>query len=206
MSESVLRLAGRLSRLALVLPLLVLACYGFLMARVYAYASVSDPSPADAAIVMGAAVWGSRPSPVFAERIRHSIHLYQEGQVQAIIFTGGLGRGDQLAEAEVAKAYAIERGVPAEHVFCETVSTVTYENIAEAAKIVERQGFSRVLMVSDPIHMKRSVTVARDLGLDAYPSPTPTTRYRSWWSKSGFLVRETGWYAGYVLLQVLELQ
>jgi uncharacterized SAM-binding protein YcdF (DUF218 family) len=153
---------------------------------------------------MGAAVWGTRPSPVFAERIKHSIHLYQDGQVRAIIFTGGVGQGDQLAEGKVAKAYAIARGVPAEHVFCETVSTVTYENIAQAAEIVQRQGFSRVLLVSDPIHMKRSVTMARDLGLDAHPSPTPTTRYRSWWSKSGFLVRETFWYASYILRRVVE--
>ena len=189
----------RWPRVALVLILLVSAWYGVLMARVNAYALSSDPSPADVAIVMGAAVWGSRPSPVFAERIKHGIQLYQDGQVQAIIFTGGLGRGDQLAEGEAATMYAIARGVPAERVFYETVSTVTYENVEQAAKIVEQQGFSRVLMVSDPIHMKRSVTMARDAGLDAHPSPTPTTRYKSWWSKAGFLVRETGWYASYVL-------
>ena len=175
------------------------------MLRVNAYASVSDSSPADVAIVMGAAVWGSRPSPVFAERIKHSINLYHEDRVQAIIFTGGVGRGDRLAEGEVAKAYAVARGVPAEHVFCETVSTVTTENVAEAAKIVEQQSFSRVLMVSDPIHMKRSVTMARDMGLDAHPSPTPTSRYRSWWSKFAFLVRETGWYASYVLQKAVLL-
>jgi uncharacterized SAM-binding protein YcdF (DUF218 family) len=169
------------------------------MARVSVYASLSDSAPADAAIVMGAAVWGSRPSPVFEERIRHGIALYQEGQVRAIIFTGGLGRGDRLAEAEVGRAYAVARGVPPEHIYVETASTVTYENVEQAAKIVERQGFSRVLMVSDPLHMKRSVTMAQDLGLDAHPSPTPTSRYRSWWRKSGFLLRETGWYALYVL-------
>ena len=184
---------------------LVAACYGFLMVRINAYASVSDSEPADVAIVMGAAVWGARPSPVFAERIKHSINLYHEGRVQAIIFTGGLGRGDQLAEAEAAKAYALARGVPAEDVFCETVSTVTYENLDQAAQIVRQQGFSRVLIVSDPLHMKRSVTTARALGLDAHPSPTPTTRYRSWWSKSGFLVRETGWYASYVVWRAIKL-
>jgi len=175
------------------------------MVRVSAYASVSDVLPADAAIVMGAAVWGSRPSPVFAERINHAINLYQAGRVRAIIFTGGLGPGDQLAEGEAARAYAVARGVPQEHVFYETISTVTRENVQEAARIVEQQGFARVLVVSDPLHMKRSVTMARDLGLDAYPSPTPTSRYRSWRSKLGFLVRETGWYAGYLLQQAVQL-
>lgn len=175
------------------------------MVRVNAYAAVSDAAPADAAIVMGAAVWGSRPSPVFAERIKHAINLYHEGRVRAIIFTGGLGRGDQLAEAEAARAYAVARGVPAEHIYVETISTVTFENVEQAAQIVEQQGFSRVLMVSDPLHMKRAVTTARDMGLDAHPSPTPTSRYRSWWSKFGFLVRETGWYAGYVLWRAAQL-
>jgi uncharacterized SAM-binding protein YcdF (DUF218 family) len=184
------------------LGLLVFGWYGFLMARVNAYAAVSDPEPADVAIVMGAAVWGARPSPVFEERIKHSVRLYQEGRIRAIIFTGGLGPGDSLAEAEAARAYALARGIPAQDVFLETVSRVTYENVSEAAKIVEQQGFSRVLMVSDPIHMKRSVITARDLGLDAHPSPTPTSRYKSWWSKFGFLVRETGWYAVYLLTRL----
>jgi uncharacterized SAM-binding protein YcdF (DUF218 family) len=167
---------------------------------------VSDSSPADAAIVMGAAVWGSRPSPVFAERIKHGIELYHSGQVGAIVFTGGLGRGDLLSEGEAGKAYAVARGVPEEHIFYETVSTVTQENVREAAKIVEQRGFHRILVVSDPIHMKRSVRMARDAGLDAYPSPTPTSRYRSWWSKSRFLVRETFWYAAYVLGQAARLR
>ena len=196
-------LCPRWLRLALIPPVLILVCYGILMARVNAYASVSDPRSADAAIVLGAAVWGSRPSPVFAERIQHGIHLYHEGRVRALIFTGGLGQGDELTEAEAGRAFALARGVPAEDIWIETVSTVTAENVAQAARIVEEVGFSRVLMVSDPLHMKRSVILARDLGLDAYPSPTPTSRYRSWWSKSGFLVRETFWYAAYVAQRVV---
>jgi uncharacterized SAM-binding protein YcdF (DUF218 family) len=160
---------------------------------------VSDPSPADAALVLGAGVWDSRPSPVFEERIRHAIYLYREGQVKALIFTGGLGAGDRLAEAEAARAYALARGVPGEHIYCETVSRITYENIVQASQIVDRQGFTRILVVSDPLHMKRAVAMARDLGLDAHPSPTPTSRYRTWKSKLGFLLREGFFYAGYVL-------
>ena len=174
------------------------------MVRVSAYARLSDPATADAAIVMGAAVWGARPSPVFAERIKHAIYLYQEGQVQAIIFTGVLGPGDRVAEAQAGKTYAVARGVPTEHIYVETASTVTHENVAQAAKIVEQQGFVRVLMVSDPIHMKRSVMTARDLRLDAYPSPTPTSRYLSWRTKLGFLVRETFWYAVYLVQRAVQ--
>jgi uncharacterized SAM-binding protein YcdF (DUF218 family) len=56
-----------------------------------------------------------------------------------------------------------------------------------------------VLIVSDPLHMRRAVTIARDLGLDAYPSPTPTTRYRTAWSNFWFWMRESYQYAVYLI-------
>ena len=41
--------------------------------------------------------------------------------------------------------------------------------------------------------------MARDLGLDAHPAPTPTSRYRSWRTRAGFLGREVFFYATYLL-------
>jgi uncharacterized SAM-binding protein YcdF (DUF218 family) len=181
------------------LLLFVLIWYGFLLTRIYAYSSKSDTAPADAAIVLGAAVWGTRPSPVFAERINHAIALYQAGKVRAMVFTGGIGQSDERAEAEVARDYALQRGVPAEHIYLETRSRTTYENLREAKLVLNGQDWGRFLIVSDPLHMKRAVTIARDLGLDAYPSPTPTSRYETWKSKSGFLLREGYFYASYLL-------
>jgi uncharacterized SAM-binding protein YcdF (DUF218 family) len=175
------------------------AWYVSVLIGIYAYSSETVSSAADAAIVLGAAVWDTRPSPVFEERIKHAIDLYERGDVRALIFTGGLGQGDRLAESQVAKEYATARGVPAEHIFVEAVSTITAENLNEAGRIVDQQGFSRVLIVSDPLHMKRAVTMARDLGMDAHPSPTPTSRYVTWRSKLGFLLREGYYYGGYLL-------
>ena len=171
----------------------------FLSIRIYTYSFLIHSSPADAAIVLGAAVWNERPSPVFEERIRHAIHLYEIGDVRVIIFTGGIGEGDQFAESEVAKEYAVQRGIPVEQIYCETVSTVTYENLREAKAILDQQGLTTALIVSDPLHMRRAVTIAKDLGIDAYPSPTPTSRYRTWKSKLRFLIRETYFYASYLL-------
>lgn len=177
------------------------AWYASLLIAIYTYSTETDSAPADAAIVLGAAVWDTRPSPVFEERIRHAIDLYERGDVRALIFTGGLGQGDRLSEAEVAQEYATARGVPAERIFVESVSTITAENLQEANHIVEQQGFSRVLIVSDPLHMKRSIAIARGLGIDAHPSPTPTSRYVTWRSKLGFLLREGYYYGGYLLRQ-----
>lgn len=76
---------------------------------------------------------------------------------------------------------------------------MTYGNLVEAARIAREHHFGRVLVVSDPLHMWRSVAMARDLGLDAYPSPTPTTRFRTWKTKRPFLLRETYYYCLYRL-------
>jgi uncharacterized SAM-binding protein YcdF (DUF218 family) len=171
----------------------------FVALSVLAFAWQRDDQPADAAIVMGAAVYRDRPSPVFRERINHAIDLYQRGKVQALIFTGGRDAYDSIAESEAARTYAVQAGVSEEDIFIETVSTDTEENLGEASRIVALQNFKRVLIVSDPMHMLRAVTVARDVGLDAYPSPTPTSRYRSLWSNFWFWVRESVFYGSYLL-------
>ncbi len=92
---------------------------------IYRYSFINDPLPADAAIVLGAAAWDGHPSPVFEERIKHAIDLYRTGQVKAIIFTGGLGKGQQVADSVVAAAYAIQQGVDENSVFCEMKSRYT---------------------------------------------------------------------------------
>jgi uncharacterized SAM-binding protein YcdF (DUF218 family) len=171
----------------------------FLAWRIAAYAGRHDPAPADVAIVLGAAVWDTAPSPVFAARIDHGIVLYRRGRVRRIVFTGGVGAGNRHAEAEVARRYAIQAGVPEDRITVETRSTITYENLREAAALLASEAAPRVLIVSDPLHMRRAVTMARDLGLDAHPAPTPTSRYRSWRTRAGFLGREVFFYATYLL-------
>lgn len=167
--------------------------------QIAAYARRHDPAPADVAIVLGAAVWGTEPSPVFAARIDHAVGLYRRGRVRRLVFTGGVGSGKGQAEAEVARRYAMEAGVSGAHIAVETRSTVTYENLREARALLSSDAPPRVLIVSDPLHMRRAVTMARDLGLDAHPAPTPTSRYRSWRSRARFLGREAFFYSLYLL-------
>ena len=169
------------------------------MGSIQAFSTLSAPVKADAAVVLGAAVWRGQPSPVFQERINHAVRLYQEGQVQSIIFTGGIGLRDDQAESEVARQYAVRQGIPENAIYIETTSTTTYGNLAEAAKLAGQHGVCCVLVVSDPLHMKRAVTMARDLGLEAYPSPTPTSRYRSLRTRLAFLIDETLDYVLYLL-------
>jgi uncharacterized SAM-binding protein YcdF (DUF218 family) len=144
----------------------------------------------DAAVVLGAAVWRDRPSPVFAARIDHALDLLASGQVQAIIFTGGLGGGDQSAESEVAARYALEHGAPPERLRCETTSHTTWGNLLAATAIVQQQKWQSATIVSDPLHIYRALLMAEDLKLNAQSGPTPYTRYRTWNSQLPFLLRE----------------
>jgi uncharacterized SAM-binding protein YcdF (DUF218 family) len=170
----------------------------FLAWRIESYGRRHDGAPADVAIVLGAAIRGARPSPVFAARIDHGVTLFRRGRVQRIVFTGGVSKGNREAEAEVARRYAIEAGVPADRIAIETRSTITYENLVQAKALLPAGAAPRVLIVSDPLHMRRAVTMARDLGLDAHPAPTPSSRYRSWRTRAEFLGREVFYYSLYL--------
>jgi uncharacterized SAM-binding protein YcdF (DUF218 family) len=167
--------------------------------RIYTFGNRSVDLDADAAVVLGAAVWSNQVSPVFRERINHALDLYRQRRVRKIIFTGGQGNRNEPTEAAAAKAYARLNGIPDEDILIEQNSHTTYENIVNAKQLTDTNGLSKVLIVSDPMHMQRAMTMARDVGLDAYPSPTPTTRYQSWSSQLNELARETCYYLGYVL-------
>ncbi|MBN1935219.1 MAG: YdcF family protein [Anaerolineae bacterium] len=168
------------------------------------YANKSETRPADAAIVLGAAVFGDQPSPVFRERIKHAVWLYRQGYVSKLILTGGQSPEDALAESEAAEQYAIAQGVNQADILTESQSRTTEQNLFYAHELARKFSLDTVLIVSDPLHMKRAVAIARDLGLDAYSSPTPTSRYTSWKTRFEFLLRETYFYQQYQIRRLLR--
>lgn len=172
---------------------LAVAVFVALALDIALYASQSEPGRADAAIVLGAAVYDDEPTPVFEERLRHALTLLQSGQVDRLILTGGRGLGDALSEAEAGRAWLLAAGVPDEAILLETQSRTTRENFRFAQEVLAENGIGRVLVVSDPLHMRRAMRMARDLGLDAHPSPTPTSRYRSLGTQLPMLLREV-WF------------
>ncbi|MBC8039147.1 MAG: YdcF family protein, partial [Opitutaceae bacterium] len=109
--------------------------------------------PADVALVLGASAPHGVPSPVFAARIDHAIELYAVGKVRAILFTGGRGQNETLADSQAAQRYAFVKGVPAEAILIETVSRTTRENLAESHRLLKTTSFSSCLLVSDPLHL-----------------------------------------------------
>jgi uncharacterized SAM-binding protein YcdF (DUF218 family) len=123
---------------------------------------------------------------------------------KGIIFTGGAGKDEPVAESVVASQYAIQHGVAVQDIYCETISRLTYENLCGARTLIQREHIRRVLIVSDPLHMRRAITIARDLGMNAYPSPTPTSRYISLSSKLDFLWGEGRPYTTYLLRRLFR--
>lgn len=179
--------------------LILFACLSLIAKDIYLFSLTSSNAPADAAVVLGTSVFRDRPSPVFRERINHAVNLYQAGIVQYVIFTGGQAGNDRLAESEAGRNYAMERGVPEERIFIETSSYNTCLNLIEAKRIIDENDLDQVLIVSDPLHMRRSMWLAEGIGMKAFSSPTPTSRYQSLDRKAGFLVREIYSYATYLL-------
>lgn len=176
-------MVARLCRCVLWLVFLLLLVLGGLFAfsvkQVADYARYPVPASlrADAAVVLGAAAWGVRPSPVFRERINHGIALYQSGQVDKLVFTGGTPKPGFMTEAEVARRFALKQGVPPADILLETTSKDTYENLRNTQALMRRHGLRKVLVVSDPYHMARAAAMAADLGIAAEFSPTPTSRF-----------------------------
>ncbi len=179
---------------------------GLVAARIYTYGTNVADETGDAAIVLGAAVWGNEVSPVFRERINHAIELYRSGKARKIIFTGGRTYRGDLREAAAGRAYAIKNGVPEGDILIEDRSHTTYQNMLNAKPLADANGVKKVLIVSDPIHMKRAVAMAEDVGLEAYSSPTPTTMYQGWRSQIGSLAFETVCYMGYWAWKVLNYE
>jgi uncharacterized SAM-binding protein YcdF (DUF218 family) len=131
--------------------------------------------PASAIVVLGAAQYVGRPSPVLRARLDHAIELWRRKLAPLIIVTGGTGRGDTTSEAAVSQRYAIRRGVPASVILLETEGRTTSESMEGVAALMGRQPGRDVLLVSDPFHMLRLTILARRHGLIPYASPTPTS-------------------------------
>lgn len=147
--------------------------------------------------MLGAAVQGGAPSPVFAARLDHAADLWRSGRVGRIVTTGGRRDTSRAAESAVGRAYLRTLGVPDSVVSGEARSLTTRQNLACASPLLTPG--ARVVLVSDPLHLWRARWQARDLGLDAVASATPSSRYRSLRTRLPFLARELWFSAVYAV-------
>jgi uncharacterized SAM-binding protein YcdF (DUF218 family) len=189
----------RLRKILLWLLLALIVWCGWVGWRIVHGSGVDETRRADVAIVLGAAAYGDKPSPVFEQRIAHAVDLYRKGTVRMIILTGGYGDGARFSESEVARRYAIEQGIPARDLLLEKKSRTTLDNLRMARDLMKEHALKSALIVSDPLHMERAAWMMQDLGVTAWRSPTLTTRYTSLESRAGFLAREIYAVTAYVV-------
>ena len=154
---------------------------------------------AEVGIILGAAVSADKPSPVFAERIKHAINLYRAGNIKKLVFTGGIGEKQKVAESLVARNFTLQLGIANKDILTEKESLTTLQNFQFAKKLLKADEVGNCLIISDPLHMKRAMLMAKDLGFKAKPSATPTSLYQSFKTKIPFLLRELYFYHHYLL-------
>lgn len=171
--------------------LLIAGSWVWIVWGITRFAERDETRNANAAIVLGAAVRNNRPTSIFRERINHAVDLYHGGTVEKLIFTGGVGRGDTMSEAAVARRYAISQGVDERDILIEERSTNTIENLTFAYMVAQEEGLDTFLIVSTPYHMKRAIWIADDLGMTAYSSPTRTIRWISDRTRRAALIQES---------------
>ena len=165
--------------------LLALVVWLTSLASVIIWSRRDTVRPASAIVVLGAAQYVGRPSPVLRARLDHAIRLYRRDVAPYLVLTGGIGTGDTTSEAEVSRAYAMRRGVPDSAILVETEGRDTRESLESAAGIMRRRRLSTAVLVSDPFHMARLRILATQLGIVPYTSPTRTSpisanREQSW--------------------------
>jgi uncharacterized SAM-binding protein YcdF (DUF218 family) len=171
-------------RLGWLLSLFMIAGWMLSLVGVYVWGQRDTARPVAAIVVMGAAQYAGRPSPVFRARIDHGIDLWRRGLAPRLIFTGGPGDRDTTSEAAVGERYAIDHGVTPRAIMIENAGRSTAESLQHVAALMDAEPSRTVVLVSDPFHMLRLTILARRYGLTAYASPTRTSPISTSWRES----------------------
>lgn len=163
-----------LARLVRTLAVTVLAAAlvaAFATFRIWDQGSRDERRPADAIVVLGAAQYNGRPSPVLEARLTQAIELYRAGIAPIVVVTGGKAAGDRTTEAEAARQYAIAHGVPDTAILAENRGRTTLESLRNVRELFAERGLTSAVFVSDRTHMLRVLRIATDEGLAAWGSP-----------------------------------
>ena len=168
--------ASRLPRLIMAGTLvLLLLAWATSAIAVVLWGAKDGARASDAIVVLGAAQYVGRPSPVLRARLDHALSLWERGMAPRLIFTGGTGAGDTTSEAAVSRVYAMKHGVPDTAILLENEGRTTRESLAAVSGIMRTRQLRTAILVSDPFHMLRLRILSAQYGVDASTSPTKTS-------------------------------
>jgi len=149
----------------------------------------SDARPAQAIVIMGAAQYDGAPSPDLAARLRDALALFERRLAPLVVATGYKEEGDLYTEAQASEMWLSARGVPASAI-AEVGGDDSWSNLSQAASVLHHRGLDRVLIVTDGFHEDRSLAIATDVGLRAWPVPATTSPITGW-SAVPYFAKET---------------
>jgi uncharacterized SAM-binding protein YcdF (DUF218 family) len=164
-----------LARLSTGASILLVVLWGSFVIAIVDAGRLDQREHADAIVVLGAAQYEGRPSPVLKARLDHAAALWAMGLAPQMIVTGGRGVGDTTSEAAVGMRYLVQHGVPANSVSMDTEGLTTSQSMVAVRRILVGKPYPTVLLVSDPFHMLRLAIVARRLHMIPLLSPTRTS-------------------------------
>jgi uncharacterized SAM-binding protein YcdF (DUF218 family) len=160
---------------------------------------VDEARPADVIVIMGAAEYRGKPSPVLRARLDHGLDLYRKGLAPLILTTGGAGGDPAFTEGEVGRAYLVRQGVPSEVIIVEPEGESTAHSTAAVAEIMRRMNLRSLILVSDGYHIFRTKKMFEVSGLTVYGSPRTSAADRgprAWWLYVRQAVGYLLWSAG----------
>ena len=169
------RVAAIIRRILTIAFVTVLVVWVASVSAVLIWSGRDEARPAQAIVVLGAAQYAGKPSPVLRARLDHALDLWNRHLASLLILTGGTGAGDTTSEADVGRNYAKRHGVPDSAILVENAGRTTSESMRAVAGMMEVRGLQSALLVSDPFHMLRLRILARRYGFTPYTSPTQTS-------------------------------
>jgi vancomycin permeability regulator SanA len=188
--------------LAVLALLVLLGITGTAVWKAAHHDEASRVDHADVILVLGAAQYNGRPSPVFESRLRHAALLYKERFSPSVVVLGSNKQGDLTTEAEAGRDWLlIYGGLPQQSVFAEPKGNSTLESLQAAATFMRDHHQETAFLVSDPWHNLRIRRMARDLGITAFVSATGASAARTQWTRLAGYARET---VGYLYYRVLH--
>jgi uncharacterized SAM-binding protein YcdF (DUF218 family) len=152
-----------------------LSVYALLLGWVWRVSRLDQHDHADAIVVLGAAQYNGKPSPVLKARLDHALELYRQGLAPVLVVTGGIGPGDRMSEATVSRNYLRAKAVPDSALIVRPDGRTTEESMRSVGEWMHERELSRALLVSDPFHMARLRLEARRADLTASTAPTRTS-------------------------------
>jgi uncharacterized SAM-binding protein YcdF (DUF218 family) len=155
---------------------------------------------ADAIVIAGAAQLNGAPGEVLLARLEEAKRIFDKGYAPLIITVGSGAPGDRTTEAAAGRYWLVRNGIPKSKVLALPVGRDTLTQTKSYIAELKKRNLSKVIIVTDPYHCNRAITMAEDFDASATCSPSQSGPNTLENSRKRYLIREAGAYLAYITL------